>query len=47
MNKGILLILDGYGEGEHYAGNAVVNAKTPTLDKIKTFSNKSQMFFNL
>ena len=36
MNKGILIILDGYGEGKPYEYNAVVNAKTPTLDKIKS-----------
>ena len=35
MNKGILLILDGYGEAEQTASNAVTNAKTPTLNKIK------------
>ena len=35
MNKGILLILDGYGESNHKKGNAVANAKTPTLNKIK------------
>lgn len=35
MRKGILLILDGYGEGKPYEFNAVTNAKTPTLDKIK------------
>ena len=36
MNKGILLILDGYGEGKPYEYNAVTNAKTPTLNKIKS-----------
>jgi len=36
MHKGILLILDGYGEAEAGAGNAVRNAKTPTLNKIKS-----------
>jgi len=35
MNKGILLILDGYGEANEKKGNAVANAKTPTLNKIK------------
>lgn len=35
MNKGILMILDGYGEGREYKFNAVTNAKTPTLDKLK------------
>lgn len=36
MNKGIMVILDGYGEGESYKFNAVKNAKTPTLDALKT-----------
>ena len=35
MNKAIMIILDGYGEGEQSRFNAVINAKTPTLDKIK------------
>ena len=33
--KGILMILDGYGEGKSGTYNAVQNACTPTLDKIK------------
>ena len=33
--KGILLILDGYGEGEKSKYNAVENANTPYLKKIK------------
>ena len=36
MQKGILIILDGYGEGKPTAFNAVVNANTPTLNKLKT-----------
>lgn len=36
MKKGVLLILDGYGEGEAGMYNAVINANTPTLDKIKS-----------
>ena len=32
MQKGILLILDGYGEGAPGEFNAGANAKTPTLD---------------
>ncbi|MBQ9796034.1 MAG: 2,3-bisphosphoglycerate-independent phosphoglycerate mutase, partial [Clostridia bacterium] len=39
MQKGILVILDGYGEGEPNEFNAVANAKTPTLNKLKTFSH--------
>ncbi len=36
MNKGILVIIDGYGEGEAGQFNAVANANTPTLDRLKT-----------
>lgn len=36
MQKGILIILDGYGEGKAGPYNAVKNAKTPTLNKLKT-----------
>ena len=35
MNKGILIILDGYGEGKKYPGNAVANANTPILNNLK------------
>ena len=35
MQKGILVILDGYGEGKPDEFNAVANAKTPTLKKLK------------
>ena len=35
MQKGILIILDGYGEGKPSEHNAVVNAKTPTLNSLK------------
>ena len=35
MNKGILMILDGYGEAKKSKFNAVTNAKTPTLNKLK------------
>lgn len=35
MNKGILIILDGYGEGKAGEFNAVENAKTPTLKMLK------------
>ncbi len=37
--KGVLLILDGYGEGKKDPFNAVINAKTPFLDKIKARSH--------
>lgn len=33
--KGILIILDGYGEGKPDKFNAVINAKTPFLDSLK------------
>lgn len=35
MNKALLIILDGYGEGEPSKFNAVINANTPVLDEIK------------
>ena len=35
MRKGILIILDGYGEGNANEFNAVTNAKTPTLHSLK------------
>ena len=35
MKKGIMIILDGYGEGEKYEFNAVENANTPYLKDIK------------
>ena len=35
MAKGILVVLDGYGEGKPYEYNAVTNAKTPTLNALK------------
>lgn len=34
-NKALLIILDGYGEGKKYKGNAVTNAKTPNINKLK------------
>ena len=34
-NKAMLIILDGYGEGRDGEFNAVKNAKTPTLDRLK------------
>jgi len=38
MRKGILIILDGYGEGKAGEFNAVKNAKTPTLHGLKNYS---------
>ena len=35
MQKGILVILDGYGEGKKSQYNAVENANTPTLKSLK------------
>jgi len=35
MKKVLLLILDGFGEGKKYPGNAITLAKTPTLDALK------------
>lgn len=39
MKKGILIVLDGYGEGKPSEFNAVANANTPTLKKLKTLSH--------
>ncbi|MBQ8615105.1 MAG: 2,3-bisphosphoglycerate-independent phosphoglycerate mutase [Clostridia bacterium] len=39
MQKGVLIVLDGYGEGKAGEFNAVENANTPTLKKLKTFSH--------
>lgn len=39
MKNGLLIILDGYGEGKPDVYNAVINAKTPTLDKLKSLSH--------
>jgi len=35
MNKVLLIVLDGYGEGKDYPGNAVTRAKTPFLKAIR------------
>lgn len=35
MNKVLLIILDGFGEGHPYKGNAITLAKTPTLTDLK------------
>ena len=39
MQKGILIILDGYGEGKPNDFNAVENANTPYLHSLKTKSH--------
>ncbi len=39
MQKGILIILDGYGEGKPNEYNAVANANTPFLHSLKTKSH--------
>lgn len=33
--KALLIILDGFGEGKKYPGNAILLAKTPTITKLK------------
>lgn len=38
MRKGVLIILDGYGEGAPGKFNAVLNAKTPMLHGLKNYS---------
>ncbi|MBI2638486.1 2,3-bisphosphoglycerate-independent phosphoglycerate mutase [Candidatus Peregrinibacteria bacterium] len=35
MNKVLLIILDGFGEGKAYPGNAITLAKTPTITALK------------
>ncbi|WP_027124160.1 2,3-bisphosphoglycerate-independent phosphoglycerate mutase [Mycoplasmoides pirum] len=35
-NQVLLMILDGYGISKNKVGNAVLNAKTPNLDKLQT-----------
>lgn len=34
MNKVVLLILDGFGSGKDFFGNAILRAKTPTFDML-------------
>jgi 2,3-bisphosphoglycerate-independent phosphoglycerate mutase len=34
-NKALLIILDGYGEGKDYPGNAVTRASTPFIDSLR------------
>lgn len=35
MKKALLIVVDGYGEGKDYPGNAVTHAKTPFLKELK------------
>lgn len=35
MNKALLIILDGFGEGKAYKGNAITLAKTPVITELK------------
>jgi len=35
QNKVLLCIIDGYGHGPAYKGNAILNAKTPFLNQLK------------
>lgn len=35
MNPVLLIILDGFGEGKAYPGNAITLAKTPTLESLR------------
>ncbi len=35
MNKVYLMILDGFGEGKDYPGNAITHAKMPNLEQLK------------
>lgn len=41
--KTLLIILDGYGEGKKYKGNAVTNANTPNLDKLRKKYPKTKL----
>ncbi len=34
-HKAMLIILDGFGEGKDYEGNAITRAKTPNLDRLR------------
>ncbi len=40
MKPVMLIIMDGLGVGKDYAGNAVLHAKTPTLDRLWTRADK-------
>ncbi|MCX6741254.1 MAG: hypothetical protein NTY61_02545, partial [Candidatus Parcubacteria bacterium] len=34
MNKVLLIILDGWGMGRDYPGNAIKRAQTPNFDRL-------------
>lgn len=40
MKPLLLIIMDGLGIGKEYAGNAVLHAKTPTLDRLWTRADR-------
>ncbi len=35
-HKALLIILDGFGEGKDYEGNAITRAKTPNIDRLRS-----------
>ena len=35
LNKVYLMILDGFGEGKDYEGNAIKKAKMPNLERLR------------
>lgn len=35
-HKALLVILDGFGEGKDYEGNAITRAKTPNFDRLRS-----------
>ncbi len=43
MKPVLLIIMDGLGVGKDYAGNAVLHAKTPTLDRLWTRADKKAL----
>ena len=43
MNKAILVILDGWGNGNHGKGDVVYQAKTPVMDKLAADYPTSQL----
>jgi len=43
MNKAILIILDGWGNGNHGKGDVVFQAKTPNIDKLTADYPTSQL----
>jgi 2,3-bisphosphoglycerate-independent phosphoglycerate mutase len=40
MKPVLLIIMDGLGVGKDYAGNAVLHAKTPVLDRLWSRADK-------